>query len=331
MNRKLLVAVVSGALALPLAASVQADATVYGSLRFGVELKDDDRPDSAKDSDSMWNLGSNRSSRWGVKGSMEAGEGVTAGFKFERAVGFNTITGKVGDDKTVTGSSSGARHHHVYLSGDFGTLTFGQQDAPYFGATTWDGTQTLGGITDFIYRASGVSYASNLGGPFNFAILSGSGEGGKEQSEDGANHLEVSANLAAGPVNFNAGYYNDDDAEQRIGGTVGGSLAAITWEVGYDSGTDSCNDTDASRTDCDDERYGMHVGYMIGDGNAYIQFSEKDSDHNMNDTDAWTFGYWHALAPGVVVYAEHQMRDSMHKDHGELSGTTTVAAVKVDF
>ena len=78
---------------------------------------------------------------------------MTAGFKFERAVGFNSL----GDDGKSVG---GARHHHVFLSGGFGTLTFGQQDAPYYGATTWDGSQTLGGLTDFIFRASGITYAS---------------------------------------------------------------------------------------------------------------------------------------------------------------------------
>ena len=71
MNRKLLIGVVSGALALPLAASVQADATVYGNLRYGVSVADDGKAGS----NSMWTLGANRGSRFGIKGSMEAGEG----------------------------------------------------------------------------------------------------------------------------------------------------------------------------------------------------------------------------------------------------------------
>lgn len=324
MNRKLLAAVVSGALALPLVVPVQADATVYGSLRFGVLTTDDDKPGS----NSMWNLGSNRSSRWGVKGSMEAGEGLTAGFKFERAVGFNTTKTDAEDCNDVTnicpGTSSGARHHHVYLSGDFGTLTFGQQDAPYYVATTWDGSQTLGGLTDFVYRSSGVSYASNLGGPFGFSVLVGSGKGGAEAESDGANHIEITTNLAAGPVNLNVGYFDDDGGQERIGGTVGGNIAAINWEVGYDSGRDSCG------MKCDDDRFGFHVGYAIGDGNAYMQFSDKDSDMDSSDTDGWVFGYSHVLAPGVVVYAEHGTKDE-GASGAEVSSTATVAAVKVSF
>ena len=305
MNRKLLVAVVSGALALPLAAPVQADATVYGSLRFGVLTTDDDTPGS----NSMWDLGSNRSSRVGIKGSMEAGEGLTAGFHFERAVGFDNLK---------------ARHHNVSLSGDFGTLKFGQQDAPYYGATTWDGSQTLGGLTDFVFRSSGVSYASNLGGPFGFSVLVGSGMGGEEAKSDGANHIEIATNLAAGPVSLNVGYFDDDGGQERIGGTVGGNLAAINWKVGYDSGRDSCG------MKCDDDRFGFHVGYAIGDGNAYMQFSDQDSDMDSSDTDGWVFGYSHVLAPGVVVYAEHGTTDK-GASGAEVSSTSTVAAVKVSF
>ena len=309
MNRKLLVAVVSGALALPLAASVQADATVYGNLRYGVTMEDDDKPGS----NSTWTLGSNRGSRFGIKGSTEAGEGLTAGFQIER---------NLNDGLT-------ARHHNVYLSGAFGTFKFGRQGAPYYSATTWDGSQTLGGLTDFGAiaggsRASGVSFASNLGGPFSFHVLLGSGEGGADSSGEGADHVNAGASLAAGPVNLSVGYRDDKDMSERIGGTVGGSVASINWKVGADAGTDSCG------ADCDDDRYGFHVGYAIGSGNAYVQFSELDSDDDTKDTDGWVFGYSHVLADNVVVYAEHGTTDSMDAD-GDLTSTTTVVALKVGF
>lgn len=304
MNRKLLVAVVSGALALPLAASVQADATVYGSLRFGVAMSDTDEPGA----NSQWDLGSNRSSRLGVKGSMEAGEGLTAGFHFERAV--NETFSK--------------RHHNVYLSGAFGTLKFGQQDAPYYGASTWDGSQTLGGLTDFVFRSSGVSYASSLGGPFNFSVLLGAAAGGEEGTSDGVNHVEGAASLATGPVNLSVAYFDDDDGQTRIGGTAGGNAGPISWKVGADSGQDSCG------SDCNDDRYGFHVGYGVGNGNAYVQFSESDSDMDADDTDGWVFGYSHVLAQGVVVYGEFSTTDA-GASGSQVTTTKSVAAVKVTF
>lgn len=354
MSRNLLVAVVSGALALPMAAQVSADAQVYGSLRYGVEMVDaSDAFVPNSEEDTMWNLGSNRSSRWGIKGSMEAGDGLTAGFKMERAIG-------------GTGSPSGmtARHHHVYLSGDFGTATFGQQDAPYYGATTWDGSQTLGGATDFLYRSSGISYASNLGGPFSFKVLFGARKGGAEGSEDGLDHVEASANFAAGPVNMSLGVYNDADKTvggvkidgmQRVGGTVGGNAGPINWEIGFDSGENSMSkvadgkwlggkvrsgyDEDGDVTH-DDDRYGVHLGYAVSEaGNLYMQYSgQKYSVDDSNDEanrNSWLIGYSHVLAAGVVVYGEY----SNTSVDAEVDGMTVVdvgtnkavVALKVGF
>ena len=305
MNRKLLVAVVSGALALPLAASVQADATVYGNLRFGVQTDNEDNTDR------VWDLGANKASRFGIKGSMEAGEGLTAGFHLERGIG-DTLS---------------KRLHNVYLSGGFGTLTFGQQNGPYYGATSWDNSQALGGLTDGLSikassRASGVSYASNLGGPFSFSVLAGSSANGAEKEGDGVNNVQISGSLAAGPVNLSVGYFQNDDADERIGGTASGTFAAIDWEIGYDSGTD-VGGVDGT----DDDRYGFHVGYSVGDGIIYTQFSDLDSDNNADDTDGWVFGYSHVLADNVVVYAEYSTSD----DNDNVTSTSSVFAVKVGF
>ena len=356
INRRLLAVVASSALALPMAAQVQADemevpehshpvmhehehdidgamapmhahqteehshaefsqlhghsASVYGSLRYGVTLTDNDTPGS----NSVSNLGASNGARFGVRGSVEAGGGVTAGFRLEKEMG----------------TSVSARYHNVYLSGPFGTTTFGQQDAPYHGGTSWDGSNALGGLTNGASRISGVSYASNLGGPFSFSALLGSGAAGADAAGDGVNHTSASASLATGAVTLSVGYRDDDDTattvgSTRIGGTAGGSLAAINWEIGANSGQDSCGNN------CDDDAYGFHAGYTMGDGNAFVQFSERDSDDNMMDTDGWVFGYSHTLAPGVLVYAEHRTVDSMSETDGEVTTTTSVAYLSVDF
>ena len=366
INRRLLAVVASSALALPMAAQVQADemevpehshavmhehehdidgamvpmhahetqehshaefsqlhghsATLSGQLVFGVKMSDNDKPGS----NSAWNLSDGGTNKFGIKGSVAAGAGLTAGFHFERSAN----------------AGFGARYHNVSLAGAFGTFTLGQQDAPYHGATSWDGSNALGGLTngDVIggaSRISGVSYASNLGGPFSFSVLLGSGLHGTDATSDGANHVSAGASLAAGPVKLSVGYRDDDDGvnaddeavagSTRIGGTVGGSVAGIGWEVGADSGEDSCG------IGCDDDRYGFHVGYTMGDGTAYMQFSELDSDEDMNDTDGWVFGYGHTLAPGVLVYAEYSTTDSQDKVHGDVTSTATVARVQVSF
>ena len=334
-------------MALGLAPVVSAaDVALYGSLRYGVAMEDaNDKfvPDAQEDT--MWNLGSNRSSRWGVKGSMEAGEGLTAGFKMERAVG-------------GVGGTMGARHHHVYLSGGFGTVTIGQQSSPYYGATTWDSSSSLGGVTDFVFRSSGVSYASSLGGPFDFKVLFGSGKGGAEKAEDGVNHIEASASFSAGPVNMSLGIFNDDDeggvdGVQRIGGTVGGNVGPINWQVGFDSGEDSKSEVKGGKwmggkvaaavedglVVHDDDRYGLHLGYAVSEaGNLYTQYSGQNwsDDEDLDaDRNSWLIGYKHVLAPGVTVYGEYRNTSVDATSEGvtvvDVSTDTAVVALKVDF
>lgn len=284
-------------------------ATLYGSLRYGVTLADDGKSGTYN----TWDLGSNRSSRFGVKGSMKAGAGLTAGFHLERALN----------------SGLTERHHNVSLSGAFGTVKFGRQSSPFYGATTWDGSQTLGGITDPIFRTTGASFSSALGGPFNFAILmSANADAG---TGTGSDHVEASGSLAAGPVTLTAAYMNASglkdvmDDSKHMGGTVGGTVGPINWHTGFVSSTDQCGD------DCDQERYGFHVGYAIGDGNVYTQYSELDSDMDAEDKNGWVFGYSHVLADNVVVYAEHGATDMMDAAVGEITAATTVFALKVGF
>ena len=319
MKRVITTSVVVGLLGtLGFAPVVSAEGTLYGNLRYGVEMSDTDAPGA----DAKWTLGSNKGSRWGVMGSTEAGEGMTAGFKLERNLN----------------SDMSARHHHVYLSGAFGTTTFGRQSSPYYGATTWDGTQAFGGFSDFTAsgdsrssRATGVSFASNLGGPFSFSALVGSGPLGKDASGEGADHLEVSGKLAMGSINLTIGYLDsmDDSIDgvdidvSRLGGTVGGNLAAINWKIGYDVGTDTC------MNGCDDERFGFHVGYgIVEGGNVYVNYSDQDYDDMANDMDAsdWVFGYSHVLAENVVVYAEYGMHDE-----NDVEKTQGAVALKVGF
>ncbi len=78
-----------------------ADASWYGSLRGGVQFKSDQ---DAKTS--------NYGSRWGIKGSSEAGEGLTAVYKFETRIG--------------SSSNQSANQLYVGLSGGFGNLTLGK-------------------------------------------------------------------------------------------------------------------------------------------------------------------------------------------------------------
>ena len=379
MNRKLLVAIVSGVLAAPMAAQVQADemevephshpaayehehamedgsmsplhaheheshphselhghsATVYGSLRYAVEMSDD----GVSGSSTGFGIGKNYGSRFGIKGSVGAGAGLTAGFQLERNL-----------DGGLT-----ERFHNVYLSGAYGTLTLGRQGSGYYGATTWDGAAHLGGATDVADKVAGASIASSLGGPFDFKVFAGDGGAG-----EGADHIEVSGSLAAGPVSLGVGYMEDVDGGERLGGTVSGTAANITLLMGYEAAQDiECvaatpvsvahtpattpvgHDVTAATTAqiCDEDRYGFTLSYLVGagpgGGNAYVQYGQRDSGDATamkRDIDYWTLGYSHYVSEAVTVNLVHRTKDAYNADHkAQLRDRTSAVVLKVDF
>ena len=378
MNRKLLVAIVSGVLAAPMAAQVQADemqvephshpatyehehemedgsmsplhaheheshphselhghsAAVYGSLRYAVEMSDD----GVSGSSTGWGIGKNYGSRFGIKGSVGAGAGLTAGFQLERNI----------DDGLTE------RFHNVYLSGAYGTLTLGRQGSGYYGATTWDAAAHLGGATDVADKVDGVGIASSLGGPFDFKVFAGDGGAG-----GGADHIEVSGSLAAGPVSLGVGFMEEVDGGERLGGTVSGTAANITLLVGYEAAQDiTCiAEKEASVTHgtmdppahtvtpaapaqiCDEDRYGFTLSYLVGagpgGGKAFLQYGQRDSDDATaakRDLDYLTLGYSYYVSEAVTLNLVHRTKDAYNDDESaRLTDRTSAVVLKVDF
>ena len=378
INRRLLAVVASSALALPMAAQVQADemevpehshavmhehehdidgamvpmhaheteehshaefsqlhghsATVYGALNYGVTMTDD----GVSGSSTGWEIGSNWTSKFGLKGSVGAGAGLTAGFHFERAID----------------AGLSARHHNVSLSGAFGTLALGQQGSPYYGATSWSGAAQLGGVSDGASRITGVSFTSALGGPFGFSILAGDGG-----AKGGADHIEVSGSLAAGPVSLGAGYMEQVDGGDRFGGTVKGTAANITLLVGYETANDiTCippvaatktHDEPSGHTStaavpakiCDEDRYGFTLSYLVGEGpgggNAFLEYGQRDSDDataTERDLDHLTLGYSYYVSDAVTVDLVHRTQDAYNEDNTmRLTSRTSAVVMKVAF
>ena len=313
MKRVITTSVVAGLLgALGYAPVALAEGTLYGSVRSGIIVKDDG------DSDAMWDLGSVDGgdqgdsgdrlwSRIGVKASHELDNGMMAGLHIEKRL-----------DQFRT------RHQNVWLGGDMGRMTLGQQGSPYHSAVGWDGTNFTGGnfaMAPGGSRKQGVSFASDLGGPFDFKALlvddashdhgmtvdANSGYG------EGVDGFEVSGSLAAGGVNINVGYA-DNDAASFMGATVGGSFGGVGWEVGFET-----MNPDMSGSE-DTNLAGLFVDYSLGAGAVYFYY---EGQSGAGDDKAWVAGYSHGLGSGVKVIGEHRDVDS--------SGTTSILAVVVGF
>ena len=304
MKRVITTSVVAGLLgALGYVPVASAEGTLYGSVRSGIIIKDDG------DSDAMWDLGSVDGgdlgesgdrlwSRIGVNASHDLGDGMMAGLTIEKRL-----------DQFRT------RHQNVWLEGGMGRITLGQQGSPYHSAVSWDGANFMGGnfaMAPGGSRKQGVSFASNLGGPFDFqALLVDDGSYGEGYGE-GVDGFELSGSLDAGGMSINVGYA-DNDAASLMGATIGGSLGGVGWEVGFETMDPEDGSEDTSLA-------GVFVDYSLGDGAVYFYY---EGQSGAGDDNAWVAGYSHALGSGVNVIGEHRDTDS--------SGTTSVLAVVVGF
>ena len=110
--------------------------SVYGSLRIGVQSSDSNItvPDGG--------------SRWGIRGEHDAGEGLTAVYRFETGVD---------DDAELSGRLS-----YVGVSGSFGSITVGKINSAGYGA--------VGAILDKSWYYGSAGLGSRLGKAISYAF-----------------------------------------------------------------------------------------------------------------------------------------------------------------
>ena len=183
MNKKLIAAIAATTMAGAIGFSSVAAAmefNVYGSLRAGVYKKDTDNvnksdaldddgnvinptpavTETTKSRDALDFGTGNAGNRFGIKGSEDLGNGLSAGFHLER-----------GSDSA---DSFNRRHENVWLKGGWGKFTLGQQGNLYRNAANWDQSYWIGGNNRFKdggSRTNGIRYDSNFGGPFSFSLM----------------------------------------------------------------------------------------------------------------------------------------------------------------
>ena len=121
MQKKLIALAVAGIMAAPMAAQA-ASVEVYGKVRVSVASIGNDDANAQLESSKL--SVTSHSSRIGVKGSEDLGNGLTAVYQAESSVDMDN--GGFGDFD---------RNTFVGLAGDFGTVVVGQHDTPYKKAT----------------------------------------------------------------------------------------------------------------------------------------------------------------------------------------------------
>ncbi len=146
MFKKTIISCAVAATLIPVSAPVIADdPTLYGRVRLGVLVSDVDNEDTTTDL-------ANVSSRFGIKGSEDLGNGLKAVYRYEFAV--NADQGNLSSAAT----RERQRKSYVALEGGFGRITLGTEDSAVDVASGYiDPTEDLGdNINPFTGRADNL-------------------------------------------------------------------------------------------------------------------------------------------------------------------------------
>ena len=302
MKKQLIAVGLAGLLTIPAVSfgAEMAGPSLYGSFRTGLIFGDGD----SKVSD----IGS----RWGIKGSHEVSEGLTASYKYEARMDTTTAitAGHRYDPDDGNGTSGGGRLSYISLSGGFGTVSLGQiwsASGVHYGFAV-DPSYHNGLFGGASYRpGNSVSYSSNAG-DVSFQIDKVTGDGEK---------VELGASASFGPVGVGLGYWGSDVDDSSFTGvalTTGAAGVSLTLGLGSeDNAAGESSDTSI-----------LNVGGSLGDsGFSYaLQVVNSDADDNAGDQNLIVVT--NSLGSGASLIFEYL-------DKGDDDDNSSLIALKVDF
>ncbi|MCU7937568.1 MAG: porin [Candidatus Thiodiazotropha sp. (ex Dulcina madagascariensis)] len=310
--KKVLSLAIAAALVAPVAA--MADATIYGKVRQSLDVVSDERSSASEVDNIQIN---NRTSRLGVKGSEDLGNGLTAVYKIEYGVNISTNPG--GNEFSGDGSL-GARNAFVGLAGGFGTVVLGRHDTPlkistgsldYFGDTAVDNNLNY---TESLVdrRADGtLAYISpNLGGVTLAAAL----VPGENNEADGLADAYSLAAMYSNAGIFASLAYEGADGNIDAIGVDGADLDQFRAGFGYDGGMfkvgvifENVTVENPAGGDLQDSDSIMVNGAIkAGPGMVALKiFDYADDAGDANDHDGFGVGYHYGLSKRTQVMANY--------------------------
>lgn len=258
MKKSILALAVTTVLAAPII--VQADTILYGSARVSVDYNDEevgalDKALGVANPGGNWNV-VNNASRLGVQGFEELGGGLSAVYQYEFGV-----------DTTEGGNFESNRPKFVGLRGNFGTLTLGTQDTPYY---------NVAGITDVFNTDKSFGSTVWLGGSFNgFEIDSSTGRavggGALFRLENSLYYLTPNFNgftaeamlVMNGSENDSQGYSDGIDIWNLAGKYVNGPFFAGVSYIKLE-GTNNIALIENTQSTLDLDQWVLGLGYSQG-------------------------------------------------------------------
>ena len=301
---KKLIAIAIAAVIVP-SAAIASGPTLYGKVHMGVNYFDNDSKSVANGGVGEYksmNLTSS-SSRIGVKGSEDLGNGLKVGFLMEWSVGMDG------------GGDLGQRNRGLSLSGGFGTVLFGRWDSPM---------KKLNGKVEFFSDKVGdmdnvTRNKSYIDGRRNNVIMyttpkmSGFSSSiayyldtQNATGDDTDNRSLVSANgiYSNGPLMVGAGFSkmyaadsssDKDEVDWRLGATykigsakLGGSFTDINDGLGI--------------ADNDFKVYTLSGSYGFDNNSVRAQYVHKTEGMVDDEAATWAIGFDHNMSKRTSTY-----------------------------
>ena len=292
-----------------------AEATWYGSFRAGIktapyngEKGGADEKNEVGKRTALHSPGS----RWGVKGSNEISDGLSAVYRYEEALDLNTAT--LQDNNRLS---------YVGLSGGFGTITMGRVWCAEYNSTgaILDNSYFHGNSYGSYRYSNAISYAISTG-PVSLQL-----DGIMSNNPKSIDRMVFGASAGFGAGKVAVSYdSNSDNANQSktTNTTFAGEVSFGSMRAYVGQATSKNSSNEKTRTIMGG------VGGSLGDtGMGFLMQAAKERDA-MGKPTPILLSLYRSLGGGSTVVLESLFNDK-NDGNGEKRSTTASLTLKVDF
>ncbi|MDB5793227.1 MAG: porin [Massilia sp.] len=305
---------------LPLFAHAQSNVTVYGIMDAAVAIEDTGAPGEQRRT--VINSGNQSSSRLGLRGTEDLGNGLKAIFNIEAGVSIDTGAA----DSALFG-----RRSVVGLQGGFGQLTVGREYSPIasvaaatdvFGQGFY-GSNLSAFTTDRLTRrmSNSVNFKSAPMAGLTLLAAYGAGERSVDPSGD---LMGLALEYANGPFYAGVGYHVlerlaiEDDKELAFGAGV--KLGDVDIKANYLS-------ADQAGANNEFEQINLGAAYTMGVNKFFVNLQRNETENGARGN-AWAVAYSYALSKRTNLYTTYgAMRNNERAVFGLNSSSTNVTPV----
>lgn len=259
--------------------------------------------------------GGDLGSRLIFKGTEALGNGVTAVFNLEYALGPDTNTG-----------IASARQTYVGLTGDFGTVVAGRlqpmakavSDKYDTMASMWfspvNSLDKAAGTTinNGIRLSNAVAYVSptmagGLTAQLAYSFAGASELDGTAYSGDAERILGFGLDYNNGPVGLSLIYHRANDLGNVVGADARDMLVGGSYDFGAAKVVASWQSVKREPADTSDKIYQLGVQVPVSAaGKVYLGYANYNKDNSSNDAKSFAVGYKHAMSKRTNFYAGYQ-------------------------